>query len=609
VIKNLLSNAFKFTEQGGVTLTIRKAEKGKRFASRILDQAETVIAFAVSDTGIGIPKDKQQLIFEAFQQADGTTSRKFGGTGLGLTISRQIAALLGGEIRVESTPGRGSTFTLFLPARYVDPEPARDEGSAPRRPQSWGESGGASVSRGRTSGATRMTSAPSATPSPSGRTADDGGWRQSSGATAVAPSYVEDEHDVLMSRDSLPRPEGFDDDRDSIEPGDRTLLIIENDATFAKVLLEMAREKGFKGLCALDGEAGLKLAHAFEPDAITLDIDMPGMDGWAVLDRLKHHPQTRHIPVHIITGIRERQQGLKSGALAYLEKPVTKEALDESFARISSFIDSSVKRLLVVEDDETQRQSMIELIQHEDVEITAVASAEDALRELSTGHFDCMVLDLGLKDMNGFELLETVKANPQMRDLPIIIYTGKDLSQAEETKLRKFAETIIVKDVKSPERLLDETALFLHRVEAKLPEQKRRMLERLHNADAVFAGKRVLVVDDDVRNIFSLTSMLEDHGMQVSFAENGKDALTLLRERQDFDLVLMDVMMPEMDGYETTRAIRDMPSLKSLPIIALTAKAMKGDREKCIAAGASDYITKPVDTEQLLSLMRVWLYR
>jgi CheY-like chemotaxis protein len=610
VLKNLLSNAFKFTDQGGVTLTIRKAEKGKRFASRILDQADTVIAFAVSDTGIGIPKDKQQLIFEAFQQADGTTSRKFGGTGLGLTISRQIAALLGGEIRVESTPGRGSTFTLFLPARYVDPEPPRDDRSARRR-DSWGDAGGvgAGASRGRPSGIGRAFAPASAAPVPASRADDGGGWGESGGATAVAPAYDGDEQDVLMSRDSLPRPEGFDDDRDSIDPGDRSLLIIENDANFSKVLLEMAREKGFKGLVALDGEAGLKLAHAFEPDAITLDIDMPGMDGWAVLDRLKHHPQTRHIPVHIITGIRERQQGLKSGALAYLEKPVTKEALDESFARISTFIESSVKRLLVVEDDETQRQSMIELIQHEDVEITAVASAEDALRELSTGHFDCMVLDLGLKDMNGFELLETVKANPQMRDLPIIIYTGKDLSQAEETKLRKFAETIIVKDVKSPERLLDETALFLHRVEAKLPEQKRRMLERLHNADAVFAGKRVLVVDDDVRNIFSLTSMLEDHGMQVSFAENGKDALTLLRERQDFDLVLMDVMMPEMDGYETTRAIREMPALKSLPIIALTAKAMKGDREKCIAAGASDYITKPVDTEQLLSLMRVWLYR
>jgi HAMP domain-containing protein/CheY-like chemotaxis protein/signal transduction histidine kinase len=609
VLKNLLSNAIKFTEHGGITLTIRKAEKGKRFASRTLDQAESVIAFAVSDTGIGIAKDKQQLIFEAFQQADGTTSRKFGGTGLGLSISREIARLLGGEIRVESTPGSGSTFTLFLPARYLEPDTPKigEESSSRRRDrgEGWGTDGG--IVRSGPRGTARASNI-----FPRQRsTAESGGWEQSGGGTAIAPlvSKPVPDIDLMTSREELPRPEAFEDDRQIIEPGDRVLLIIENDVNFNKVLLEMAREKGFRGLCALDGEAGLKLAHAFEPDAITLDIDMPGMDGWAVLDRLKHHPQTRHIPVHIISGVRERQHGLKSGALAYLEKPVTKEALDDSFARISRFIDTSVKRLLVVEDDETQRASMIELIQHEDVEITAVGSAEDALRELSSGHFDCMVLDLGLRDMNGFELLETVKANPAMWDLPIIIYTGKDLSQAEDTKLRKFAETIIVKDVKSPERLLDETALFLHRVEAKLPEQKRRMLERLHNTDAVFTGKRVLVVDDDVRNIFSLTSMLEDHGMQVSFAENGKDAIALLAERQDFDLVLMDIMMPEMDGYETTRAIREIPALKSLPIIALTAKAMKGDREKTIAAGASDYITKPVDTEQLLSLMRVWLYR
>jgi CheY-like chemotaxis protein len=614
VLKNLLSNALKFTEKGGVTLTIRKAEKGKRFASRVLDAADTVIAFAVEDTGIGIAKDKQQLIFESFQQADGTTSRKFGGTGLGLTISREIARLLGGEIRVDSTPGRGSTFTLFLPARYADAGGAKpdDGGSARRRDRgdTWGSGGTGGAGRRPNASPRPVTAGRATNPS----TADAGGWERSGGSAAVAmpstqPPEPEESYDEPVPRDSLPKPVGFDDDRDSIEPGDRTLLIVENDVNFSKILLEMAREKGFKGLCALDGEAGLKLAHAFEPDAITLDIDMPGMDGWAVLDRLKHHPQTRHIPVHIITGVRERQQGLKSGALAYLEKPVTKEALDESFAKIADFIDTSVKRLLVVEDDQTQRESMIELIQHEDVEITAVATAEDALRELATSHFDCMVLDLGLQGVNGFELLETVKANPKMWDLPIIIYTGKDLSQAEETRLRKFAETIIVKDVKSPERLLDETALFLHRVEAKLPEQKRRMLERLHNADAVFAGKRVLIVDDDVRNIFSLTSMLEDHGMQVSFAENGKDAVTLLRERQDFDLVLMDIMMPEMDGYETTRAIRQIPALKSLPIIALTAKAMKGDREKTIAAGASDYITKPVDTDQLLSLMRVWLYR
>jgi CheY-like chemotaxis protein/HAMP domain-containing protein/GAF domain-containing protein len=602
VIKNLLSNAVKFTEKGGVTLTIRKAEKGKRFASRILDQAETVIAFMVEDTGIGIAKEKQQLIFEAFQQADGTTSRKFGGTGLGLSISREIARLLGGEIRVESTPGRGSTFTLFLPARYIEPETSKsDEGGSARRRDRGDQWANAEAGNPRTRAVSPRLPSEERRPMPT--TAEAGGWERSGGSTAVvdSPSSNEESYDEPVPRDSLPKPIGFDDDRDSIEPGDRVLLIVENDVSFCKILLEMAREKGFKGLCALDGEAGLKLAHAFEPDAITLDIDMPGMDGWAVLDRLKHHPQTRHIPVHIITGVRERQQGLKSGALAYLEKPVTKEALDDSFAKIASFIDKSVKRLLVVEDDETQREAMIELIQHEDVEITAVATAEDAL--------DCMVLDLGLRGVNGFELLETVKANPQMWDLPIIIYTGKALSQAEETKLRKFAETIIVKDVKSPERLLDETALFLHRVEAKLPEQKRRMLERLHNTDAVFSGKRVLIVDDDVRNIFSLTSMLEDHGMQVSFAENGKDAVAMLRERQDFDLVLMDIMMPEMDGYETTRAIRQIPALKALPIIALTAKAMKGDREKTIAAGASDYITKPVDTDQLLSLMRVWLYR
>ncbi len=389
----------------------------------------------------------------------------------------------------------------------------------------------------------------------------------------------------------LPRPVGFDDDRDVIEPGDRVVLIVENDANFAKILLDMARDKGFRGLVGLDGEAGLELAHAFEPDAITLDIDMPGMDGWEVLDRLKHHPDTRHIPVHIITGINGRTEGLKAGAIAYVEKPVTKEALDESFSRISQFIDQQVKRLLVVEDDETQRRSMVDLIAHEDVEITAVGSAEEALRELAEKRYDCMVLDLGLRDVNGFELLEQVKADPALRDLPIIIYTGKDLSSQEETQLRRYAETIIIKDVKSPERLLDETALFLHRVESRLPEQKRRMLERLHTSDATFASKHVLIVDDDVRNIFSLTSVLEDHGMRVSFAENGRDAINVLQEKKDVDLVLMDIMMPEMDGYETTRAIRELPELRSLPIIALTAKAMKGDREKTIAAGASDYIT------------------
>jgi CheY-like chemotaxis protein/signal transduction histidine kinase/HAMP domain-containing protein len=603
VLKNLLSNAFKFTSEGGVTLSINRADTNRRFASRSLDRIEGgVIAFEVRDTGIGIPKDKQQLIFEAFQQADGTTSRKFGGTGLGLSISREIARLLGGEIRVESAPGQGSTFTLFVPVKLIEPEGGHSPGEeAVRRPSNRPSGGRASVPANRDQSRNQQHAAVRI-PQSDESSADS--------STSNDDSSVATMDELGADYDGLPRPEGFEDDRDDIEPGDRVVLVIENESSFAKILLEMAHEKGFKGLVALDGDAGLQIAHAFHPDAITLDIDMPGIDGFAVLDRLKHHPDTRHIPVHIITGVRERQHGLQAGAIAYLEKPVSKEALEDSFNKISQFIDQQVKRLLVVEDDDSQRQSMIELIAHEDVEITAVATAEEALEKLKTMHFDCMVLDLGLTGgTDGFQLLETVKSDPAMQELPIIIYTGKDLSQAEETRLRKFAETIIVKDVKSPERLLDETALFLHRVEARLPEQKRRMLERLHNTDAVFAGKHVLIVDDDVRNIFSLTSVLEEHGMTVSFAENGKDAIAKLEATAGIDLVLMDVMMPEMDGYETTRAIRELPQFRSLPIIALTAKAMKGDREKCIEAGASDYITKPVDTEQLLSLMRVWLYR
>ena len=581
VLKNLLSNAFKFTERGSITLTVDRASTNLRFASRSLDRSpDGVIAFSVRDTGIGIPRDKQQLIFEAFQQADGTTSRKFGGTGLGLSISRELARLLGGEIRVESTPGTGSTFTLYLPVVGTE-----RRASAPRQ----------------LAPADRAQSSSRAIEQPSNPAAEaTQPWDDDAGGGVVTEA---------PRRRSLDKPQ-MADDREDIVPSDRVVLIMENDTNFARILLDMARDKGFKGIVALDGESGLDLAHAFHPDAITLDIDMPGMDGWAVLDRLKHHPETRHIPVHIITGIGDRQHGLKAGAIAYLEKPVSKEALEGSFAKIESFIDQQVKRLLVVEDDESQRRSMIELISHEDVEITAVASAQEALDELHKTRFDCMVLDLGLAGgTDGFQLLETVKADPEMQELPIIIYTGRELTQEEETRLRRFAETIIVKDVKSPERLLDETALFLHRVEARLPEQKRRMLERLHSTDAVFAGKHVLVVDDDVRNIFSLTSVLEQHGMNVAFAENGKDALAKLEAAESVDLVLMDVMMPEMDGYETTRAIRERARFRNLPIIALTAKAMKGDREKCIEAGASDYITKPVDTEQLLSLMRVWLYR
>jgi HAMP domain-containing protein/CheY-like chemotaxis protein len=565
VLKNLLSNAFKFTEKGKVALTVRNADKGRRFANPTLDGAEAVIAFAVSDTGIGIPRNKQKLIFEAFQQADGTTSRKFGGTGLGLSISREIARLLGGEIRVESVEGEGSTFTLFLPQDWHGPEHGTDDDAG-----SW-------------DGPRRSAAAAIPSPRPEAR-------RQGPGEEAA------------------PAP-ALPDDRAEVEPGDRTVLIVENDTGFAQILLDMARDKGFKGIVALDGEGGLQLTREYRPDAVTLDIDLPGIDGWTVLDRLKHDPETRHIPVHIVSGIDKRQRGLRAGAISYLEKPVSREALESAFERISTFIDQRVKHLLVVEDDETQRASIIELVGEEDVEITAVATAEEALAKLRAQRFDCMVLDLGLAGMDGFKLLETVKRNEELQQVPIIVYTGKDLSPQEETQLRRYAETIIIKDAKSPERLLDETALFLHRVESRLPEQKRRMLEQLHSTDAVFQGKKILIVDDDVRNIFSLTSVLEAQGMGVVFAENGRAAIETLQANPDVDLILMDVMMPEMDGYETTRAIREMEGLREIPIISLTAKAMKGDREKSIASGASDYITKPVDPDQLLSLMRVWLYR
>ncbi|MFN2601153.1 MAG: HAMP domain-containing protein [Gemmatimonadaceae bacterium] len=578
ILRNLLSNAFKFTPEGSVTVNIRRADKGKRFANSVLDSSPTVLAFSVTDTGMGVPKDKQRLIFEAFQQADGTTSRKFGGTGLGLSISREIARLLGGEIRVESVPDKGSTFTLFLPLSYRD------------------NAGGNEGLR-----ASRTAPQPTATPiTPNVR--PNPTWRPTPArSTPVASSAIPERR---------ARQYVVQDDHENIEPGDKTVLIIENDVNFAKVLLDMAREKQFKGIVALDGDGGLAAAQEYRPDAITLDIDLPGMDGWKVMERLKHNAHTRHIPVHIISGIERRQQGLRAGALAYLAKPVSKDALEEAFARITNFLNDVPKHLLVVEDDAEQRDAIVELIAHEDVEITPVESAEAALDELASGkHYDCVVLDLGLREMSGFDFLEKVKSNPSMIDLPIIVYTGRELTGAEETRVKKYAETIIMKDAKSPERLLDETALFLHRVEAKLPDSKRKMLEQLHDADAVIAGKNVLIVDDDVRNIFSLTSVLEDHGMSVRFSENGKDALSVLESNPGVDVILMDVMMPEMDGYETMRRIRQDPRFKALPIIALTAKAMKGDREKCIAAGASDYIMKPVDTEQLISLLRVWLYK
>ncbi|MEH2159527.1 MAG: HAMP domain-containing protein [Nostoc sp.] len=558
VLKNLLSNAFKFTEKGEVRLRIALVKQGWSNDQVTLNSAQNVIAFSVSDTGIGIAPDKQKVIFEAFQQADGSTSRRYGGTGLGLSISREIARLFGGEIKLTSQPGQGSTFTFFFP--QLSPESTSTQLSPPQSLYGF-------------------SNAKPVLPTPHGLNAP------------------------------LPLTALINDDRATIAIGDRVLLIVEDDVNFARILIEMAQQDGFKVITAQNGSTGLALAQQFHPSAILLDIRLPEMDGWTVLDRLKHDPNTRHIPVHIMTVQEGRQRGLQLGAIAYLQKPLTSETISEALTKIKGFVERQVKNLLVVEDDDTQRLSIVELIGNSDVSTTAVATGAEALEAIRSQHFDCLVLDLGLPDMTGFELIEQIKLLPNGKSLPIIVYTGRDISKAQETELRRIAETIIIKDVRSPERLLDETALFLHRVQANLPVPKQQILEQLHSIDYLLAGKKALIVDDDMRNIFALTSMLERYQIQVLYAENGREGINLLETTPDIDVVLMDVMMPEMDGYETTSLIRQNERFKSLPIIALTAKAMQGDREKCIEAGASDYITKPVDTEQLLSLLRVWLYR
>jgi len=568
VLRNLLSNAFKFTSKGGVILRMGVAEHGWSPKHEILNKADTVVFFSVNDSGIGIPADKHQIIFEPFQQADMTTSRKYGGTGLGLSISREIARLLGGEIRLESTPSQGSTFTLFLPLNYVAPK------TRPAQEKTTGSKGEAAIAQ-----------------------SSDG----------VSPAVE------LVRRDEVPTPfllSDVDDDRSAIQPGDRVLLIVEDDVKFAGLLLDVAHEQGFKGLIAHTGEAGLGVARKFKPHAISLDLRMPDMDGWTLLDCLKHDVESRHIPVQIISAEDQAQRGLKMGAFSFLHKPASREALAESFGNLREYIDRSVKRLLIVEDDEIQRRSIQELVGGDDVETRCAATAGEALEILDRERIDCVVLDLSLPDMSGYEFIEKVKG----RDLgsgrpPIIIYTGRELTRQEETTLRKDAEAIIVKDALSPERLLDETSLFLHRSPHQLPEAKRRMIQTGQKADPALAGRSVFIVDDDVRNIFALTTVLEQMKMHVRYAQNGKEAVEFLKGNRDIDIVLMDIMMPEMDGYEAMRQIRKTNGLEMLPMIALTAKAMKGDRERCIEAGASDYIPKPVDSERLLSVIRVWLYR
>jgi CheY-like chemotaxis protein/two-component sensor histidine kinase len=553
VLKNLLSNAFKFTERGYVNLRVAPATGGWNPGNVSLNSAPQVLGFSVSDTGIGIPTDKQSTIFEAFQQADGSTSRKYGGTGLGLAISRELARVLGGEIRIESIEGRGSTFTLFLPQSY--------------------------------------TAVPTERPVPPAHLpVDDGGAKTATEISApAAPAF-----NVV-------------DDRSNILPTDLAVLIVEDDADFAQWLLDVTHEHGFKGIVTSRGNSALSLVREFSPAAITLDISLPDITGWQVLNRLKSDLNTRHIPVFVISGNEEPENALRQGALRFLTKPIQYSDVQEMFAKARTMTAAKEKKLLVIEDDETQRNSIRELLGDETAQICDAADAREAMHLLGTERFDCVVLDLILPDLSGFELIDKIRAHDA--HLPVIVYTGKDLSATEEEKLNRIAQTTIVKDVRSPERLVDQTALWLHRNVAQLAADKRQVVQQLHDPDQVLANKRVLIVDDDVRNIFAMTSMLERYKMDVLSAETGPAAIEILKSTPGVEVVLMDIMLPEMDGYEAMRTIRGLYGFGELPIIALTAKAMKGDREKCIEAGASDYISKPVDTERLLTLLRNWLHR
>ena len=586
VLKNLLSNAFKFTEQGSVIMRVSLVPRRSHLQHDVLRDAEQVLAFAVEDTGIGIARDKQLLVFEAFQQADGSTARKYGGTGLGLSISREIAKLLGGEIHIDSAPGRGSTFTLFLPDRYREP--------------SWRERSGDGARRLEDSGPVEVLSLA------------DGRAERRAGEDSASHRVAGPDSRLLRSTvtepDAVPAEVPFEDDRETIRENDRVLLIIEDDVKFAEILMGMAREREFKVVVATRGDTGLALAHQLRPHAITLDIQLPVMDGLTVLDRLKRNPRTRHIPVHVISVLDREQRGACIKAFAYLEKPVTKEAIEGALSHMSDFIQRSARFLLLVEDDSRQVTGISEIFADDDDVLISVAhTAKEALEALETNEFDCLILDLLLPDADGVGLLEEIKRQERHRDLPIIVYTNKDLSAQEETHLRRYARSVIMKSGQgSPDRLLDETSLFLHRLYERLPEETREVMAEDAISRGSLADRTVLVVDDDVRNIFAIAAVLESQHMKVLVASNGRKALEVLAANDDVEVVLMDVMMPEMDGYETMQAVRKDPKHRSLPIIAITAKALKDDREKCMSAGASDYLAKPVNSHELIELLRLW---
>jgi signal transduction histidine kinase/DNA-binding response OmpR family regulator/HAMP domain-containing protein len=559
ILKNLLSNACKFCEEGGVSVTFARPSSDTRFFRPDL-KPETTVSFSVSDTGIGIPEEKRALIFEAFQQADGTTDRKYGGTGLGLSISRELSRLLGGEIQLESEESKGSTFTLYLPETPATAPEAETNGNSEM-----------------------LAGEPESA---------------SSDAPISQPPSADGKHSP-----------GADGEVPDISPGEKSMLIVEDNGEFASILGDLAKKKGFKKLLAADGMEALKMAETYCPSAILLDIELPGMNGLEVMHKLRENPGTRHIPVHFISGKEETPDARKSGAIGYLKKPVTIEDLNEVFGRVEDQITSRVKHILLAEGDTKQSRRIVKLIKGSDTDVTVVRGIEGAYEKLRDSSFDCMILDLKLPgNMSAFELLEKIQSDDTVSHPSVIVYTDADTSKEDEQRLHQLAQSIVVKGERSPERLLDEVTLFLHRVESELPDHQKKILKALHAKETIFKKKKILVVDDDMRNAFALTHVLEQKGVDVLVGKNGREALTRLDEHPDTSLVLMDIMMPKMDGYEAMRAIRKDSRFGRLPVIALTAKAMKGDREKCMKAGASDYIAKPVDLDRMLSLLRVWLH-
>jgi len=552
VVKNLLSNAFKFTEKGSVTLSAK------------IDGTKVVIA--VADTGIGIPKEHHSAIFEAFRQADGTTNRRFGGTGLGLSISRDLAKLLGGELLLDSAPGEGSTFTLVLPREVTAPRP-------------------------------NTIAPPSRTPLTTSTT-----------TSAPLPTLASHASPARVVRMSHANGAHVTDDREGLDPRERILLVVEDDVAFADVLAALARQLDFQFLHATTSDDGIRLAMQHQPTAIVLDVGLPDHSGLSVLDRLKRDPATRHIPIHVVSAADHAQAALSMGAAGYLMKPVNREELVDVLKRLGDRFER-VRRLLVVEDDEVQRDAIKRLLHADEIEIVAVPTVGEALEQLGKTTFDCVVTDLVLPDASGYELLERMAADERYSFPPVIVYTGRSLSADEEQRLRRYSSSIIVKGARSPERLVDEVTLFLHQVEASLPAERQRMLRQARDREAVFAGRKILIAEDDVRNVFALTSVLEPKGATVVLARNGREAVEAAEKHEDIDLVLMDIMMPEMDGIAAMQEIRKRGGrLGKLPIIALTAKVMKDDQERCLAAGANDFIAKPIDVEMLLSLARVWMH-